>query len=62
MAGSDRLPRTRSELSGEAQDILAKDLIESRIILTLYFTIFFNQLDNLFLTLQTEQSGALRVD
>ena len=45
---SDRLPHARSDLPGPKQrDIVAKDLIESRIILTLYFTIFLNQSDNL---------------
>ena len=48
VVGSDRLPHPRSELSAKPQDSLAKDLIESRIILALYFTIFLNQLDNLF--------------
>jgi hypothetical protein len=30
------------------RDIVAKDLTASRILLSLYFTIFLNQLDNLF--------------
>jgi hypothetical protein len=30
------------------RDIVAKDLTVSRILLSLYFTIFLNQLDNLF--------------
>jgi hypothetical protein len=47
MMGSDRLPHTRLNCPTKPQDILAKDLIESRIILALYFTIFLNQLDNL---------------
>ena len=45
---SDRLPHARSDLPGPKQrDIVAKDLIVSRILLSLYFTIFLNQLDNL---------------
>jgi hypothetical protein len=44
-------------LSATPQDILAKDLIESRIILALYFTIFLNQLDNL---LPYTPSGTIR--
>jgi hypothetical protein len=46
--GRDRLPRARGDRPAERRDIVAKDLIWSRILLSLYFTIFLNQLDNLF--------------
>jgi hypothetical protein len=39
------------------RDIVAKDLTVSRILLSLYFTIFLNQLDNL---LPYTQNGTIR--
>jgi hypothetical protein len=48
MAGAIGFRARTPNCPAKPQDILAKDLIESRIILTLYFTIFLNQLDNLF--------------
>jgi hypothetical protein len=55
---SDRLPHARSDLPGPKQrDIVAKDLIVSRILLSLYFTIFLNQLDNL---LPYTENGTIR--
>jgi hypothetical protein len=41
----------------QPRDIVAKDQIVYRILLSLYFTIFLNQLDNLFPYTETEQFG-----
>ena len=46
MAGSHEL--LAAIRPGRRPDIVAKNLTETRIILTLYFTIFLNQLDILF--------------
>jgi hypothetical protein len=48
--GGERSAAARSLRSAPAKqrDIVAKDLTMSRILLSLYFTIFLNQLDNLF--------------
>jgi hypothetical protein len=48
--GGERSAAARSLRSAAAKprDIVAKDLTVSRILLSLYFTIFLNQLDNLF--------------
>ena len=54
---SDRLPLARCDLPAKQGDIVAKDLTVSRILLSLYFTIFLNQLDNL---LPYTQNGTIR--
>jgi hypothetical protein len=46
---SDWRPRARCDLRRPSpRNIVAKDLTVSPILLSLYFTIFLNQLDNLF--------------
>jgi hypothetical protein len=44
-SASERSPRSAP---AKQRDIVAKDLTVYRILLALYFTIFLNQLDNLF--------------
>jgi hypothetical protein len=44
---SDRPPRALRPAPAKKRDIVAKDLTVYRILLSLYFTIFLNQLDNL---------------
>jgi hypothetical protein len=56
-AESARLPHARCDLPRQPRDIVAKDLIRSRILLSLYFTIFLNQLDNL---LPYTENGTIR--
>jgi hypothetical protein len=59
--GGERSAAARAPRSARAKprDIVAKDLIVSRILLSLYFTIFLNQLDNLF---PYTENGTIRPD